>query len=500
MTQLRILLVAGIALPLAAVALTTSQGAPVAEDRAAAVCQPGTAGQPPELSREDRVTCAELAVERARRQLERVTARSGDTSEADQRLANAEAELIAAQGVLAAAGDTATQEDVAAATDDETAPLDEQQAATAPSDEQSTTQEQAASPPATPLAQREGSTVELQLEKQGDGKEIDRIRMLRDKLRSERNDSSPEIASKGPTANNDGAVLGPVLLKSGDRSIIRLGGQVVIRQTEEEETNRLLLGARDATINKLPNGLSRSVITRQDGTKIVTTRDSSGQIVNRVRVDGRGKELVMIDDAGYHQGQGSRSNGLGKQHSYQFDLTLPPLRIRISQDLYVVETRRASRRQIEQALMAPPVERAERLYSLDEIRYSQRLRSKLRRIDVDTITFDFGSAAINPGQFDALTELGKALGDFIANNPSATIMVEGHTDAVGSDYANLLLSDRRAEAVAVALTGYFDIPPENLVTQGYGEQFLKVDTQLPARENRRVSLLNISGLIQNVSQ
>jgi outer membrane protein OmpA-like peptidoglycan-associated protein len=30
------------------------------------------------------------------------------------------------------------------------------------------------------------------------------------------------------------------------------------------------------------------------------------------------------------------------------------------------------------------------------------------------------------------------------------------------------LSDQRAEAVATALTNVFDIPPENMETQGYG--------------------------------
>ena len=58
-------------------------------------------------------------------------------------------------------------------------------------------------------------------------------------------------------------------------------------------------------------------------------------------------------------------------------------------------------------------------------------------------------------------------------------MIEGHTDAVGTDVDNLSLSDRRAESVAVALTEQFQVPAENLVTQGYGEQYLKVPTQGP---------------------
>jgi outer membrane protein OmpA-like peptidoglycan-associated protein len=346
--------------------------------------------------------------------------------------------------------------------------------------------------------------VDLQLQKQGDTKEIDRIRRLREKLRQESDDNG--TASGGGNQQqqqqqqqqqaDDGTVQQPgkIVRRSGDRSIIQLDGQIVIRQGAEEETDRLLYGARDAEVDRLPNGYTRSVITREDGTKIITTRDEFGQIVKRVRVDRRGREFVMIDDQGYNQGPGSGRRG---PRDYRFDDDLPPVRVQIPRDQYVVETRRASRRQIQQALEAPPIEESDRVYSLDEIRYSQRLRDKVRRIDVDTITFDFGSAAISPSQFETLTALGEALSDYLANHPWATILVEGHTDAVGSDYANLLLSDRRAEALAVALTSYFDIPPENLVTQGYGEQFLKVDTPLPERLNRRATLRNVTGLVQD---
>ncbi|MFN2332468.1 MAG: OmpA family protein [Halomonas sp.] len=68
-------------------------------------------------------------------------------------------------------------------------------------------------------------------------------------------------------------------------------------------------------------------------------------------------------------------------------------------------------------------------------------------------------------------------------------------DRVGSDVTNLGLSDRRAEAVALALTEYFAIPPENLIVQGYGERYLKVDTQGPSQLNRRASVRRITPLI-----
>ncbi|MGE0233636.1 MAG: OmpA family protein, partial [Flavobacteriaceae bacterium] len=85
-------------------------------------------------------------------------------------------------------------------------------------------------------------------------------------------------------------------------------------------------------------------------------------------------------------------------------------------------------------------------------------------------------------------------------NPAETFLIEGHTDAVGSDYANLALSDARAEAVAAALTNVFGIPAENLVTQGYGEAYLKVDTEEPERENRRVAVRRITPLVTPLAQ
>ena len=51
------------------------------------------------------------------------------------------------------------------------------------------------------------------------------------------------------------------------------------------------------------------------------------------------------------------------------------------------------------------------------------------------------------------------------------------------------------QAVAVALTQQFQVPPENLVTQGYGEQYLKVQTDGPSLENRRVAVRRITPLI-----
>ena len=107
--------------------------------------------------------------------------------------------------------------------------------------------------------------------------------------------------------------------------------------------------------------------------------------------------------------------------------------------------------------------------------------------------------SVTKSKFDNLYGCRESLADGIkralARNPAEVFLIEGHTDAVGSDIDNLSLSDRRAESVAVALSEEFQVPPENLVTQGYGEQYLKVQTDGPSEANRRVTVRRITPLL-----
>jgi outer membrane protein OmpA-like peptidoglycan-associated protein len=84
----------------------------------------------------------------------------------------------------------------------------------------------------------------------------------------------------------------------------------------------------------------------------------------------------------------------------------------------------------------------------------------------------------------------------VQDNPDEVFLIEGHTDAVGSAASNLALSDRRAESVALALTEYFDVPPENMVVQGYGESDLRVVTEGDERQNRRVAVRIVTPLLR----
>ncbi len=71
--------------------------------------------------------------------------------------------------------------------------------------------------------------------------------------------------------------------------------------------------------------------------------------------------------------------------------------------------------------------------------------------------------------------------------PETNLLVEGHTDDVGTDAYNLALSERRAEAVGTYLKTK-NIAPSRLTINWYGESQPKVENTSDANraENRRV--------------
>lgn len=280
-----------------------------------------------------------------------------------------------------------------------------------------------------------------------------------------------------------------IVREIGDRVLIEVNNQVIV---ESNDRPRIARDASDVYYEELPRGRTREVIVRGDGSRVVTIRNRYGDVVRRSRIapDEREYVLVYVEDADFERVGQWRDPGLD----------LPPLHLTIPEDEYILEAEQVRDPDIYYAFLEqPPVERVERLYSIDEVKRSARIRDKTRRVDLDTITFEFGSAAVPEGEIRRLEGVAKAMEKLLARNPAETFLIEGHTDAVGSDMANLALSDRRAEAVAEALTNVFAIPPENLSTQGYGEQYLKVKTQEPERQNRRVGIRRITPLVAPVA-
>ncbi len=267
------------------------------------------------------------------------------------------------------------------------------------------------------------------------------------------------------------------IITEGDRTIVRDGNRTIIRHNEAD---RFAIDARDVRVTRRGDD-TISIIVRPDGTRIITTTSRDGRLIRRVRRDRAGREVVIIDNRFANRRPG-------------FFVDVRPPRWRGPPERYILDARRANRDAIYTLFLAPPIERIDRRYTLEEVRYSEPLRAYMPRVDLD-VHFETGSWQITPDQIEQLAAIADGINRAVAKNPREVFMIEGHTDAVGSDEDNLSLSDRRAEAVAVALTEQFQVPPENLVTQGYGEQYLKVETEGPSQENRRVAVRRITPLI-----
>ncbi len=275
-----------------------------------------------------------------------------------------------------------------------------------------------------------------------------------------------------------------VIEEPDHRMIIRENGRAFVRHDEVE---RFRLTGQDVRVERR-GGEIVTLVRRPGDVEIVTYVDESGRLLRRVRRTRDGREFVLID------------NRMRGPAGVEIFVSLPPPRIVIPRDEYIVEMEYAPRERIFAALEAPPIEPIERAYTLDEVRFSPALRDRMRRVDLNTITFEFGSWQVAPDQIPLLANIAEAINQVVGRNPNEVFLIEGHTDAVGNDVDNLSLSDRRAESVAVILTQNFQVPPENLTTQGYGAQQLKVQTPGPSRENRRVTIRRITPLLTGSSQ
>lgn len=106
-------------------------------------------------------------------------------------------------------------------------------------------------------------------------------------------------------------------------------------------------------------------------------------------------------------------------------------------------------------------------------------------VTLGDVLFEFGRADIRPTAHAAL----RKLADFMAQYPTRTLLIEGHTDSVGSHAANQALSLRRAQSVAAALIG-MGVAPQRIQTVGYGEDFPVADNTTDTNRalNRRVEV------------
>ncbi|MDP5308030.1 OmpA family protein [Paracoccus spongiarum] len=263
-----------------------------------------------------------------------------------------------------------------------------------------------------------------------------------------------------------------VALSTPDRVVVTRpdGSQEVIK----DEVALLRQPGSTVTTEEFDDGSSRTIVTRPDGSKVVTIRDADLRILRRTLVSPDGRTTQLIDDTA---------------EVAPVDVATLPAPAPLTEYGAGMD---------EAALRAALARESgvDRRFTLGQIRNISEVRSLVAPVDIEAITFDTGSSAISPDQASRLSGLGAVIADAVAANPREMFLIEGHTDTVGPDPMNLALSDRRAESVALALTEYFDVPPENLVVQGYGEQDLKIRADGDIRDNRRASVRRITDLLR----
>jgi outer membrane protein OmpA-like peptidoglycan-associated protein len=107
-------------------------------------------------------------------------------------------------------------------------------------------------------------------------------------------------------------------------------------------------------------------------------------------------------------------------------------------------------------------------------------------VQMNNIFFEFGRATL---QTESYYELDRIV-DLLTQNNNMIIEVQGHTDNVGSDEANLKLSQQRADAVRDYLTKK-KLPLDRVRSVGYGESkpIASNATTEGQSKNRRVEFL-----------
>lgn len=273
------------------------------------------------------------------------------------------------------------------------------------------------------------------------------------------------------------------LLDDGGRVVSNTGDRAVIEEPDgqyriiKDDDTLLRRPGSDVRTETFSDGSTRTFVTGVDGTRTVTVRAANGQVLQRSRILTDGREVMLFDDT----------------RSYEaVDVTT--LRPAQQDEDFDYSTARVDDLRVALAASSGSA-LPNRAFSLSQIRRIDAVRHLVPVIALDEINFETGSAVILPAEAQALSDLGVAMRDAIDANPAQVFLIEGHTDTVGDARYNLALSDRRAESVALALTEYFDVPPANMVVQGYGEADLRVRREGNIRANRRGAVRNITPLL-----
>lgn len=114
--------------------------------------------------------------------------------------------------------------------------------------------------------------------------------------------------------------------------------------------------------------------------------------------------------------------------------------------------------------------------------YLQHIKPGIK-VKIENLFFATNKTYILPQSEQAMSDLA----NFLLENPTVTIRITGHTDAVGTDEANQILSEGRANAVRADLIKR-GVAAERIEAEGKGEKepVADNDTEEGRQLNRRV--------------
>jgi outer membrane protein OmpA-like peptidoglycan-associated protein len=121
---------------------------------------------------------------------------------------------------------------------------------------------------------------------------------------------------------------------------------------------------------------------------------------------------------------------------------------------------------------------------LEDLQASQTDRGIV--LTLDDVLFDTGRAELKAGAQRSLDQIAS----FLEQNPERSVQIEGFTDSQGPDDYNLELSQKRADAVAMAIMQR-GVEAQRVRAMGYGEKFpVASNTSAGSRQmNRRVEII-----------
>ena len=182
-----------------------------------------------------------------------------------------------------------------------------------------------------------------------------------------------------------------VIQEPGNRIIVKQDNRAVIRHDEAERFKRRPVRAPSAGRRRRRDRSTSAPTGCASSPSSTPTAASSGAIAA-----GRTAASTTSSTTAA-SGATSRSASAWVRRSARI-VALPPPRITIPRDRYIVDYERASDDDLYETLDAPPIEDLERSYSLEEVRDNYELRPRVRRIDLDTINFEFGAWEVSPDQ------------------------------------------------------------------------------------------------------